>query len=336
MNLETRLQAFVKLGQDLSTITSEQVQELAYKAGNDNPWFDERNVSSALNGIIKQLDKENLQEWLFVYDLENITPKKIGVMMAGNIPFAGFTDFLCILITGHYLHAKLNKEDSFLMQLLAQRLIQIEPEFATRIQFVPLLKAVDALIASGNDNTVRNLEQYFSNKPYIIRRTRTSLGILTGKETTEELKALGNDIFVYYGLSSRNVAKVLVPAGYVFNHFFETNESFHTILDHHRYQNNYDYNKSLLLVNRVPHFDNGFLLVTPSEQFISPISVLFYQEYQNPEDLNKLIAANQEETHNLVAADGWYNKSVPFGQAHYPAVWDNTDGVDTIEFLAAL
>jgi len=336
MNLQHRIQAFASLGNDLKALTPEQIQELALRAGNANPWFDKQNVTSALNGIISQLDKQYLQEWLFVYDLDKISVKKVGVVMAGNKPLAGFPDFLSVLITGHLLYAKLSSEDTFLMKMLAQRLIELEPQFAARIHFVPVLKDVDAVIATSNDQTALNLERYFSNKPHLIRKTRHGLGILTGEETPAQLKNLGQDILSYYGLSSRSVSKVLVPTGYIFNSFFEAIEPYHNILDHHRYQNNYDYNKSLLLVNLAPHFDNGFLLITPDEGFTSPISVLFYQEYSSPTALKEIIEANQEKIQCLVSADGWYEKSIAFGQTQYPALWDYAAGVDTIAFLAGL
>jgi len=334
MNLKHRIQAFATLGDKLKALTPEQIQELAFRAGSSNPWFDERNVISALNGIIRQLDKQYLQEWLFVYDLDKISPKKIGVVMAGNLPMAGFPDFLSVLVSGHYLYAKLSNEDTFLMKMLAERLIEIEPRFASFIFFVPLLKNVEALIATSNNETARNLEMYFSKKPHLIRKAQNSLGILTGKETPAELKRLGNDIFGYYGLSTRSVSKVLVPAGYIFNTFFETIETFSYMLDHHRYQNNYDYNKSLLLVNQVSHLDNGFLLVTPSEEYISPISVLFYREYKNPQELKNIVMASQNKTQCLVSADGWYEHSIAFGQTQNPALWDYAEGIDTMAFLA--
>ncbi|WP_026462710.1 acyl-CoA reductase [Adhaeribacter aquaticus] len=336
MNLTERTLAFASLGEQIRNLSPIEIQELAFRASNANAWFDEPNVINALNGIAYLLDKQNLQDWLYVYNLENISVKKVGVVMAGNIPMVGFHDFLSVLIAGHELHAKLSSEDTFLMQMLAQKLIAIEPRFAEKIKFVNILKDVDAIIATGSDNTSRYFEYYFSKKPHIIRRNRTSLGILTGKETPEELRALGQDIFQYYGLGCRNVSKVMVPPGYSFNHFFESIENLKSLSDHHKYQNNYDYNKSILLVNQTPHFDNGFLLLTQSEQFVSPISVLFYQEYTNTQNLNDQVTAAADKIQCIVSANGWYPESFDFGQAQCPAVWDYADGVDTLAFLEKL
>ncbi|GEO05833.1 acyl-CoA reductase [Adhaeribacter aerolatus] len=336
MTLPERIAAFVSLGEELKNLTPEQKLQIRERAGNGNPWFDERNITNAFNGIIYLLDKENLEDWLFVYDLENITPKNVGVIMAGNIPMVGFHDFLTVLISGHYLYAKLSSEDTFLMKMLAERLVKIEPRFAERIQFVALLKEADAIIATGSDNTARYFEYYFSKKPHIIRKNRTSLGILSGNETPEDFRALGEDIFTYYGLGCRNVSKLLVPENYSFTGFYEAIEPFKYILDHNKYQNNYDYNKSILLVNRAPHLDNGFLLLSESDQLVSPISVLFYGTYANADDLKNQLVAVKDKTQAVVSVGAWYPNSIAFGQAQCPAVWDYADGVDTLAFLSKL
>ena len=336
MTLQERIAAFVSLGEELKSLSPAQKQEIIVRAGNANSWFDEKNVTNALNGIIYLLDKENLQDWLFVYDLEKITPRKVGVIMAGNIPMVGFHDFLCVLIAGHHLYAKLSTDDTFLMKMVSERLIQIEPRFKEKIYFVELLKEADAIIATGSDNTARYFEYYFSKKPHIIRKNRTSLGILTGSETTEDFMALGQDIFTYYGLGCRNVSKLLVPENYSFTPFYDAIAPYKYILDHNKYQNNYDYNKSILLVNRSPHLDNGFLLLSQSDQLVSPISVLFYQTYANAGDLKTQLETVRDKTQTLVSAGGWYPNSMAFGQAQCPAVWEYADGVDTLAFLSKL
>jgi hypothetical protein len=336
MTLPERLAAFVSLGEKLKNLDPDQQQDLFFRARNSNSWFDERNVSNALNGIIYLLDKQNLEDWVFVYQLEPESPKNIGVVMAGNIPLVGFHDYLCVLISGHHLHAKLSSEDSVLIKLITKYLLEIEPRFAERIHFVNLLKTADAVIATGSDNTARYFEYYFGQKPHIIRRNRTSLGLIAGTETTEDFQGLGEDIFRYYGLGCRNVSKLYVPAGYSFTPFYNAIEEFKYILDHNKYQNNYDYNKSILLVNRSPHLDNGFLLLSENENLVSPISVLFYQRYNSPMHLKLLLEQVKDKTQAIVSASGWFPGSLTFGQAQQPAVWDYADGVDTLAFLSAL
>lgn len=336
MTLHERLQAFAALGTALQALTPEQIRELAARAGQANAWFDEMNVAKAFNGIVQLLDAENLQDWVYGYQLEEVPPRKVGVVMAGNIPMVGFHDMLSVLLAGHELYAKLSSEDSFLMQYLAGELIRLAPEFGNKIHFVERLKDTDAVIATGSDNTARYFEYYFGKKPHIIRRNRSSLAILTGEETTADLQALGQDIFQFYGLGCRNVSKLFVPKEYDFIPFFEALEPLKNLAEHHKYYNNFDYNKSILLVNKRHHYDNGFLLVTESEQLVSPISVLHYQAYETAQELRQLVEGVADRTQCLVSAAGWYKNSTAFGKAQCPDVWDYADGVDTLNFLSRI
>ena len=256
--------------------------------------------------------------------------------MAGNIPLVGFHDLLCVLLSGHILLAKLSANDTVLMQWAMEQLISLEPRFADYLRPVPRLNAADAYIATGSDNTARYFDFYFGKKPNLIRRNRSSVAVLTGQESSSELARLGPDIFQYYGLGCRNVSKLYVPPGYDFVPLLDALQVCEGVLDHHKYQNNYDYNKSILLVNGTPHFDNGFLLVTPQSALVSPISVVHYGEYAHEIDLVDQLTDVAPRIQCLVSAGGRWAGSVPFGQAQQPGVADYADGVDTMEFLAEL
>lgn len=336
MNHSDRLAAFVALGHYLAQLPEEEVTELAYRTRNQNPWFDRPNVAAAISGIAHLLQEEPLRQWAGRYRPEPTTPRQIGVVMAGNIPLVGFHDMLCVLLSGHTLLAKLSKDDTFLMRWISDALLRLEPLFAGHLQFVERLNAADAFIATGSDNTARYFEFYFGKKPNIIRRNRTSLAILTGRESSHDLGLLGADIFRYYGLGCRNVSKLYVPEGYSFTELLDSLAPWHHILDHNRYQNNYDYNKSILLVNRVPHLDSGFLLLTENSQLVSPISVLHYSTYCSEVDLVDQLTDVAAQTQCLVSAGGLYPGSFPFGRAQEPGVADYADGVDTMAFLAEL
>lgn len=336
MTLENRIQAFVALGRQLQALTPDQAEKLAWQARHQNAWFDAPNVRHALRGITALLDEAQLRAWLANYDLTPRPPQKIGVVMAGNIPLVGFHDLLTVLLSGHYLYAKLSSEDTFLPKWLVEQLLQIEPGFRDFVRFVDLLKDVDAVIATGSDNTARYFEYYFAKKPHIIRRNRSSVAVLTGFESKAELTALGADIFQYYGLGCRNVAKLFVPEGYIFDFLFEAVEEYKGVLNHHKYANNYDYNKSILLINQTPHYDSGFLLLTESRQLVSPISVVFTETYADQQHLKQRLAELSDKIQCLVSARGWYQGSVPFGEAQQPLVHQYADNVDTLAFLAHL
>ncbi|RZK90649.1 MAG: acyl-CoA reductase, partial [Hymenobacter sp.] len=319
LNRTTRLAAFAALGHHLASLTEAEITELAFRTRNQNAWFDLPNVRTALAGIVHMLAEPALSQWAGRYPAEPAAPRQVGVVMAGNIPMVGFHDLLCVLLSGHTLLAKLSKDDTLLMLWLGQQLLEIEPLFAERLQFVERLNAADAFIATGSDNTARYFEFYFKSRPHIIRRNRTSLAILTGHETAEELAALGPDIFQYYGLGCRNVSKLYVPEGYDFVPLLDALQPWQHVLNHHKYQNNYDYNKSILLVNAVPHFDIGFLLLTAQSALVSPISVLHYSTYAQEIDLLDQLTNVAVQTQCLVSAGGRFAGSVPFGRAQQPS-----------------
>ncbi|MEO6684491.1 MAG: acyl-CoA reductase [Dyadobacter sp.] len=333
-----RINAFIQLGNFLKDPQNEDyLQELAISANRKNNWFTPVNVLGSLNAIADRfLSKDNLTAWVSQYP-EPATSQKIGVIMAGNIPAVGFHDVLCVLISGHKLLAKPSSDDPVLIPALLEKLIEIEPAFDDYIFFVERLNDSDAYIATGSDNTARYFHYYFSKKPNIIRKNRTSLAVITGNESIDELHALGKDILQYFGLGCRNVSKLYVPEGYDFTKFFESIQSFDQLcLNHHKYFNNYEYNKSILLVNRVLHYDNGFLMLTESPAMVSPISVVHYETYKNLESMKGYLEENSEKIQCIVGDSYHIPNAIPFGHTQEPELSDYADSVDTMAFLTSL
>jgi Acyl-CoA reductase (LuxC) len=339
MTLSERIEGLSKLGDWLqNAILTQSLEEVFIQARLNNAWFVAANVQTSLQAIAQEfLDKQKLENWLTKYSLDGIASRKIGVVMAGNIPAVGFHDALCVLVSGHQLMAKVSADDRVLLLFLLEKLIEIEPRFKNQIQLAERLNAADAYIATGSDNTARYFEYYFAKKPHIIRRNRTSIGVLNGQETTEDFLALGHDVLQYFGLGCRNVSKIFVPQGYSFIAFYDAIEPLSDFYrHHHKFFNNYEYNKSIYLVNREPHFDNGFLITRASESLVSPISVLFFEEYESTEALTVRIASQQSKIQCVVSQNGWFDGSLSFGQAQQPSLSDYADGIDTMAFLAKL
>ncbi len=335
MTLEQRIRAFSQLGTYLKDLGDEATEGLYRQAQHHNNWFTEYNVERAKHGLVHMLRQEQLVEWCERYELsDESSAKEVGIVMAGNIPFVGFHDLLCILISGHKAAIKLSSQDQVLMKKVLDILTEIEPAFESRISKQERLNHVDAVIATGSDNTSRYFEYYFRHIPHIIRKNRTSVAVLSGDENTDQLKALADDLFLYFGLGCRNVSKVFIPKDYDIREAFKYFDHYGSVIDHHKYRNNYDYNKSLYLVNKVEHFDTGFSLWTQSEELVSPISVVFFEEYSDPEHLNQMITKNESKIQCIVA-DGWPG-AVGFGEAQTPDLWDYADNVDTLAFLAEL
>lgn len=336
MRLHDRIAAFSALGTAIKNLTQAEFEHICANAQAHNNWFTADNIQAALFGLQNYLDNEKLGKWTSRYKLDPTSPKTVGLVMAGNIPLVGFHDFLSILVSGHNARIKTSHQDPFLLPYLTDILLEIAPTFKDKVAFSEQLNNIDAIIATGSDNTSRYFRYYFSKYPHIIRKNRTSIGIIKGDESKESLHALGKDIFQYYGLGCRNISKLFVPEGYDFKDFFGAIQPYENVRDNHKYVNNYDYNKSIYLVNKVPHEDNGFLLVTPSQQLASPISVLYYEPYNNAEDLNSKIDAAQEKIQCIVSDKGWFQNSFPLGKAQEPALDDYADGVDVMRFLEGL
>src|ERR1700743_41746 len=287
-----------------------------------NAWFTPESVRQAVTAIGRMLNKQDLLTWLSKYDLDkNTANKKVGLILAGNIPLVGFHDVLCVLITGNHALIKASTQDARLIKYVLNVLTDIEPAFKDQYTFIERLEGFDAIIATGSNNTSRYFEYYFSKVPNIIRKNRNSVAVLTGSETAEQLYNLGHDIFDYYGLGCRNVSKLLVPKDYDFVPFFEAIEPYQPIINHHKYNNNYDYNKSIYLVNRDKHLDNGFLLVKEDERMVSPLAVLFYEEYDDIAAVQALLFRENENIQCIVSAVPLKtgNQVVGFGESQQPA-----------------
>lgn len=331
MNLSERIDAFAQLGQTMLHLPADEREALAMRAKATNGWFTPESVGQALDGIAYMLDREKLEKWTSAYSLNPEVPKIVGVIMAGNIPMVGFHDLMSVLLSGHIAAVKMSSQDKVLMQQVIDWLVEIEPRFKRSIDIREKLDLVDAVIATGSDNTARYFDYYFGKYPHIIRKNRTSVAVLDGTETPAELEALGRDIFSYYGLGCRNVSKVFTPHGFDFKKVFPHWESFAEVANHNKYRNNYDYQKAIYLVNGEPHLDTGFLLIRTTDELVSPTSVLYHEEFEDKKALDAIRETYAEKIQCIVG-----HGYIPFGQAQCPEPWDYADGVDVMEFLVNL
>ncbi|MEX2427260.1 MAG: acyl-CoA reductase [Bacteroidales bacterium] len=305
-----------------------------------NGWFTEKFVRKALGALAHMLKREGLQEWMRRYPALPADPerrKTVGVVMAGNIPLVGFHDMLSVIMSGNNFIGKPSSKDDRLLRMVADIICSIEPGFSDRISFTDAyLKGVDAIIATGSDNSARYFEYYFRNIPHIIRKNRNSIAVLSGNETEEELIALGDDIFSYFGLGCRNVTKIFIPEAYDLRIILKAFESFTDLQDHHKYNNNLEYNRSVYLLNRIPFLDNGIVLLKEHESISSPVGVVYYEYYSQRENVIRKITAQQEQIQCIVSNLVEIENSIPPGTSQAPALWDYADGVDTMEFLTAV
>ncbi|KQC29193.1 acyl-CoA reductase [Flagellimonas eckloniae] len=343
----SRLQAFVKLGSFISDFCENHnlsennrysdFNDILVKAGQQNSWFTQENILFALEQWSFLLTEEQLTNWLSNYTFTNSKEvKTVGLVMAGNIPLVGFHDFLCVLLSGNKVLAKLSSNDTVLLPFLSEYLIQQDPNLEDKIQFAEgKLEDFDAVIATGSNNTSRYFEYYFGKKPNIIRKNRSSVAILTGNESKQQLTALGEDIFRYYGLGCRNVSKIFVPKNYDFDMFFNAIFEYKDLINQIKYSNNYDYNKAVYLMSEFKILDNGFLILKEDESFSSPIASLFYSYYENETELKQKLEEHRDDI-QCVVSDLKVNNKVNFGETQKPKLNDYADGIDTISFLLSL
>jgi hypothetical protein len=329
------IKAFSELGKQL-TFPNEQLSAIINDEKQYNAWFTPASVLKAVIAIGAMLNPDDLATWLDRYHFRQNKPaKRVGLILAGNIPMVGFHDVLCVLCSGNHALIKNSAQDARLIKYILGILTDIEPGFEDQFSFIERLVDFDAVVATGSNNTSRYFEYYFGKVPHIIRQNRNSVALLTGNETAQHLFEMGHDIFDYYGLGCRNVSKLIVPKGYIFNFFFESIEAYQPIINHHKYNNNYDYNKSIYLVNSEKHFDNGFLLLKEDERLASPLAVLYYEYYDDLESAQTQLEAESDKIQCVVSSIPLHVKNhvVDFGKSQQPALWDYADGIDTMDFL---
>lgn len=352
MTLETKKSVFVELGKFLSQFSQDNDSKNANVLYNDlffedfinliklsqshNGWYTPEHVYFSIQSWAKALTDDNLTLWTSAYAIENTKAKNIALILAGNIPLVGFHDFLSVLMTGHNVLIKTSSNDQHLLPFLAKYIIAIEPKFAKKITFVEgKLENFDAVIATGSNNTARYFEYYFKDKPSIIRKNRNSVAVINGSESKEQLIALGEDIFRYFGLGCRNVSKLFVPKDYVFDSFFEAIFEYQEVIHYEKYANNYDYNKAVFLMSNFKLLDNGFLTLKEDSSYASPISSIFYERYENIDDLQKRLE-NEKEQIQCIVSNNLVQNSIPFGETQNPQLWDYADNIDTISFLLTI
>jgi hypothetical protein len=339
MKKDERISAFARLGKRIREKDA-LPPEVISVASRQNPWFCEEEIRFMLSEIGESLQQEKLEQWQASYATETLSPKNVAVIMAGNIPLVGFHDFMSVLLSGHQLTGRLSSDDKLLLPAVAKLLLEEEARFEGRFVLAEGRiegKSIDAVIATGSNNSARYFEYYFSKYPHIIRKNRHGVAVLTGNESPEELAALGNDIFRYFGLGCRNVTKLFVPRGYVFNSFFESIVGWgERAMAHTKYMNNYEYHRSLYLLNNEALLDNNFLLLKEDSRLASPPGVLYYEYYDEPAELAERFRIDRENIQCIVGEPFSGVVTVPFGKSQSPGLADYADGVDTMAFLVEI
>lgn len=338
MKIEKRIALLVKLGEYLLS-GDEYLKAVMSRTHYNNRWLTVENCEKSAKAIgLNFLQKEQLENWAKQYNIaEEVTPKKVGVIMAGNIPLVGFHDMIAVFLSGNQSLIKLSDKDKFLIPQLLKKMGEWDEASKPYFEIIERLSGFDAVIATGSNNSARYFEQYFGKYPNIIRKNRHAVALLDGTETMADLYALGNDVFEYYGLGCRNVAKIYVPKDFKFEPLLEAFHEYRSIVLNTKYKNNFDYNYAMFMLNKVEYKANGCIILIENEAITSRIASLHYEFYDKVDNLVVEMNRRAEEIQCIVTKMDIDNiKTLPFGKAQQPSLTDYADGVDTMEFLTNL
>lgn len=352
MTLQDRLSTLHQLGSHLLSGEDELLTAHQKRTQFNNAWFTLENQQASVKAIAEEfLSEEKLSAWLNGYKVVPIAgpgfvpqpgsngegQKKVGLVLAGNIPLVGFHDLLCVYIAGHKSVIKLSTKDEHVLPYLVKLLAKFDERAEDYFDFVGRLKDFDAVVATGSNNSARYFETYFDKYPNIIRKNRNAIAVLSGNETEEEMRALGNDVFQYYGLGCRNVAKLYAPKDYDFQPLLLVFHEWKNMQNHTKWKNNFDYNYALTTLNKESFHLTGPLMVLEDKTITSRIATLHFEYYTDKAAVEAELVSREEEIQLVVAQPGHLEmETFAFGEAQKPGLADYADGVDTLAFLLAL
>ena len=279
-----------------------------------------------------KLRKDTLETWVSKYNLQNVN-YKVAVIMAGNFPLAGLHDLICVIITGNKAIIKPSSDDKILINFFVEFLHKKFPETNEIIEIASeKLGDFDKVIATGSNNTFNYFEYYFRDKSSLLRKNRNSIAVLSGDESENELKLLSDDIFIYFGLGCRNISKIFVPTGYDISQLKNKFNKYNYIINHNKYSNNYNYQKTIKIMNNEVFTDCDYFLMSQSKEINPPISVIYYDYYDDLSQVCDLIKEKRNQIQCIVT-NLQIKNSIRFGEAQDPKLDQYADNSDTINFL---
>ena len=320
------VEAFVRLGERLQSFgNDEYTRSIMEEACAANEWFTPVDISRAIRAICEQfLVADKIDEWISHYDIASVKPKRVAIIMAGNIPLVGFFDLMCVLLCGHTALVKPSSKDRVLPEYIISELKSISPN----LSILPYDDSMecDMVIATGGDSAATYFQNRYSGIPALIRGSRHSLAILGGDESKADIEALSRDVFTYWGLGCRNVSLVMLPRNCEFTLVRPDNES-------EMYRGCYLSSRAIMTMTSRPHRDLGFALAVERCSFSDNISCVNYCYYDSIEEVERWLAENDDAVQCVVSRCVAHPRRVDFGRAQYPTLWDYADGVDVMNFL---
>lgn len=331
--MESKLILLDALGKKFLDKSNDKFSQVKISAERRNRWFTQEFINFALESIAKNfLSKEKIEFWLSKYDLSKLDKTQtIGLILAGNLPLVGFQDIITCFILGVSVKIKLSSKDETLTKFILKELEEIDPNWNCEI--VERLQGFDKVIATGSNNTNRYFEYYFRKVPNLLRNNRNSVAILTGKESDEELFAFADDVFMFFGHGCRNVSRLFLPDGYDITKLFPYFKNYEHLHQHKLYMDNYDYTRTILLMNQTPHFANEFIMLKEENLLQSRLATLNFSFYKSNDDIVHFLKENEQDIQCVVSQNCTDWKAFSFGKAQKPELWDYADNMDVIDFI---
>lgn len=316
---------FSELGDSLRGFgTDAPTCDVIDRACRANGWFMPGDVRRAVAALREEMMRgELLSQWLSRYPVPVATPRRVLVVMAGNIPLVGFFDLLCVLAAGHRCLIKPSAKDTVLMDYVVGLLRRIEPELP--VGFYDGREEIDAVIATGGENANRLFRTRYAGIPALLRGHRQSVAVLSGRESPEQLAGLADDIWAYSGLGCRNVSLLFLPHGY--------RPALRMPAMNPKYGRNYLQEKVLLTLTGTPFIDLGGAVIREQGEFPRALSCIAYAYYRSEEEVVAWLSEHDAQLQCVVSESVPHGRRVAFGRAQLPALTDYPDDRDVMDFL---
>ena len=323
--MKERIGLFVALGERLRRFGEcEATRQVIDDACLANEWFTPDEIRRAVGAIAERmLRRDTLETWLAAYPVPVAAPRRVLVIMAGNIPAVGFFDLLCVIASGHRCIIKPSSKDSVLIRYIVGQLLEIDPDLP--IEFYDGETPVDAVIATGSNNARRYFQARYAGLPALLRGNRQSVAVLSGNETPRQLTGLADDIGAYSGLGCRSVSRLFLPAGYRLQLKIEPANP--------KSQNDCLRTRALLTMTRTPFIDLGGAVAVEQQEFPASLSRIAFSYYHNLQEVEAWLAAHDEELQCVVSTCVHHSRRTGFGCAQSPALTDWPDDRDVMRWL---
>ena len=264
--------------------------------------------------------------------LRDTATRNVLIIMAGNIPLVGFHDFLCAILCGYDAVVKLSSKDAVLLPWLYGELEELCPAVRGRATFIRNKEElqgvrktdIEAVLATGSSSPVETINREFAGVPVLSRGSRFSFALLKGDETEEQIEALCDDMFLYYGLGCRSVSNLFVPKGYDFTKIIEHGQRYKEILAGKRWRNSYKRCRAIAVMDVIYIANGGFFTLVEKGQpwmEMSEIGVWYYNNIGDVEQFEEKFKDNIQK------------KYLTFGLAQRPKVNEFADNKNSIFFL---